>query len=438
MIAPILLPSGPVFLAEPGRESPGFAAGLWFPRGSRHEAPHERGFSHFLEHMFFKGTARRDAFELSRVVERTGGYINAFTERDCVCIHCTVPAQDWRLALDVLADMAFGSTLPADEFERERDVILSEILQTEEDPEECSHDAFLERFWPGHPAALKIAGTADDMANADRNALLHFYKEHFGPDSAVLSVSGGPAPEEMAVFFDEAVAAAQKSTGRAGNLSGAPRADASGVRTARSDTAPVPRIFSGYTKASAAQTYFYEAVQIDSPFGKRDFHILAALNGIVGENASSRLFQRLRERQGLCYSVYSAFSLSNSECLWLAQAAVADRRMPECVTAMDEELDRVGSGDLSDSECEDAARRLSGGFSLALEDPDFRMRRLAKEYLADGEVLSAEAEKARYASVSKDDILAMAGRLLGDRPRSRYAYGKIGKRTAAGLGLEVC
>ncbi|MEN6365056.1 MAG: pitrilysin family protein, partial [Rectinema sp.] len=164
MIAPILLPSGPVFLAEPGRESPGFAAGLWFPRGSRHEAPHERGFSHFLEHMFFKGTARRDAFELSRVVERTGGYINAFTERDCVCIHCTVPAQDWRLALDVLADMAFGSTLPADEFERERDVILSEILQTEEDPEECSHDAFLERFWPGHPAALKIAGTADDMA----------------------------------------------------------------------------------------------------------------------------------------------------------------------------------------------------------------------------------------------------------------------------------
>lgn len=423
----IHIPAGPVILAESGGGSAAFAAGLWFPRGSRHEAPHERGFSHFLEHMFFKGTARRDAPELARIVERTGGYVNAFTERDAVCLHCTVPARDWKLAIDVLLDMAFASTLPAHEFDLERQVILSEVLAAEEDTEECSHDALLARIWPGHPAARKIGGTADDVKAIGRDALAAFYSASFGPGGAVLAVSGGPGTGELADFAGERIASI--------STSGIPAFGIPAVVGIR-DSVPAFNPVSEWSRAEGTQAYYYEAAQMNGPFGERDFHILAALNGIVGESSSSRLFQRLRERGGLCYSVYSAFSMTATECLWYAQAASPDGTLPSAAKAMSEELDRVASGDLTDTECADAAARLEGAFTLALEDPEFRMRRIAREYLSDGGAVSPEEDRKRYASVSRKDILDMAERLLGGAAKARYAYGKVSRRSAARIGLQ--
>lgn len=423
----ILLPGGPVVLHEPAGDSPAFAAGLWFPRGSRHEAPHERGFSHFLEHMLFKGTPTRDAQELSRLIERTGGYINAFTERDCVCLHCTVPAGEWKTALDVLADMAFASTLPEEEFDREKNVILSEIAAAEEDSEECSHDALLFRLWPGHPAALKIGGTEAEVALVGHGPLNVFYRERFSPDGTVLALSGGPEAREAADYFGEAVNRHRREAGMDSPGKGQPK-----------DSAPRPAIFSGYTRADGNQAYYYEALQMDGPFAVSDFHALAALNGIIGESSSSRLFQRLREREGLCYSVYSTFAMTRNECLWYAQAATADANLARCARAMDEEIGRIARGEIGGQECADSVSRLSGAFSLALEDPDFRMRRLAREYLADGEVVDARVERERYASVRREDILDMARRLLGSGLRARYAYGRVSRRSAKAVGLEEC
>jgi predicted Zn-dependent peptidase len=131
------LPRGASLVAERAEGARSFAAGFWFPLGSRHEAPHERGFVHFIEHMAFKGTSKRSAAKLSLEIDRVGGYINAFTDRDSICLHCLVPAAHWRLALDILADMAFSSIFADEDFRRERDVIVSEILSARDDPEEC-------------------------------------------------------------------------------------------------------------------------------------------------------------------------------------------------------------------------------------------------------------------------------------------------------------
>ena len=143
MIPTLRLPRGAALAAETVEGARSFAAGFWFPLGSRHEEVGERGFVHFVEHMAFKGSARRSAAEISREIDRVGGYLNAFTDRDSLCLHCQVPAARWRLALDVLADMALGSLFREEDFEREREVIVAEILAARDDPEERSNDEFL-------------------------------------------------------------------------------------------------------------------------------------------------------------------------------------------------------------------------------------------------------------------------------------------------------
>ena len=158
MIRPERLPCGAALAAELAEGARSFAAGFWFPLGSRHEAPQERGFVHFVEHMVFKGSSRRDAERISREVDRVGGYLNAFTDRDSICLHCLVPAREWKLALDVLADMAFHSLFKDEDFEREREVIVNEILSGRDDPEECSHDELLEAIWPGEGSEAGLDG----------------------------------------------------------------------------------------------------------------------------------------------------------------------------------------------------------------------------------------------------------------------------------------
>ena len=176
MIEPIALPGGALLLEEADREARSFALGFWFPLGSRHEALPERGFVHFVEHMVFKGSSRRSAQDFAREVDRVGGYLNAFTDRDTLCFYCIVPAPHWRLAADILVDLVFNAVFPDEEFERERTVIVSEILAAQDDPEEASHDAFVERIWPGNPLSRKIAGEVEDAEAATRDSLNAFYR----------------------------------------------------------------------------------------------------------------------------------------------------------------------------------------------------------------------------------------------------------------------
>ncbi len=156
-----------------------FTISAWIPNGSRHEAPGNRGFFHFIEHMLFKGTSSHDSYSLLKLLEASGGFINGFTDRDSTCLSFTVPATDWQLVTRLSARMFFDSTFPVEEFEKERRVILSEILQVEDDVEESAFDAYLDRFWQGDPAALSIAGTTADVAAIERGALYSFYRRFF-------------------------------------------------------------------------------------------------------------------------------------------------------------------------------------------------------------------------------------------------------------------
>jgi predicted Zn-dependent peptidase len=442
-VIPLLrLPRGAALAADNAEGARSFAAGFWFPVGSRHEAPRERGFVHFVEHMAFKGTARRGAAEISREIDRVGGYLNAFTDRDSICLHCQVPASAWRLALDVLADMAFASRMDDADFEKEREVIVSEILSARDDPEECSHDALLAAIWPGHPLSLKIAGEPEDLARATSLALRDFYTERFVPSALLATVAGPVGAEEVAEALSEALdrAAGSRRTGAgagaSASASASAGASASAALSVPSESTPSFFPARSYRIARMEQANYFEAVQLDPPFAPDDYYALAAVNGAIGEAASSRLFQSLRERRGLCYSVYSAFSLDRTECLWLASANVSPNRIAELARAMGDQIDAVGAGELGDDECADAISRLAGSFELSLDDTDYRMRRIARQIWFSGTALDEFETRSRIAALDPRSLRDMAARLLVGRPRARFAYGRRAAAAAKALGLE--
>lgn len=426
MIAEIALPRGAALVTEAAPGARSFAIGFWFPLGSRNEAPEERGFAHFVEHMVFKGSSRRSARDISREVERVGGYLNAFTERDSLCFHCTVPASAWKLALDILVDLVFGAVFPPGDFEHEREVIKSEIGAVEDDPDESSHDAFLQRIWPGDPLGLPIGGSIAEVEAASRDAVYAFYRRWLTP-SILLASAAGPVPQaEIAAELSRLIDAL-------------PISEYSAQKPP--ETQPVFCAARSWAQAKTGQVYLYEAVQIDGDFNQNDYYTLSVLNGAVGESSSSRLFQRLREEKGLCYNVYSTFALGRKTCLWLASASSSPALFPDLFDSLESELNALepaGNGDgaprlLSGEEVAESVSRVAGSFEVALDDPEYRMKRIARQALYDELVLDEAETRARILAVDKRAVDEMTGRLFNGSRRAVFAWASQGLRTGLAM-----
>ena len=433
MLEAVALPHGASLYAERVEGARSFSAGFWFPIGSRHEAPRERGFVHFVEHLLFKGTATRTAMDLARSIDRVGGYLNAFTERDLLCVHCTVPAKHWELALEILSDMCFNSTFPETEVEREREVIVSEILASRDEPEEAAHDLFLERIWPGDPLSRPIAGTPEDVARAGRDGLYAFYRDRLRPENLLVSLAGpldeGLVAGRLVSILDplrEAGTRVRREPGSEAALIAAEPAFSAGI---------------GTVSANLSQVYLFVAVPIHPPYDPADYYVLSALNGAFGESMSSRLFQGLREREGLCYSVFSGFSVGPVEGLWMAQASSSVKSFPSLLAALEREIaDIAGDRPLGAEELSESLSRLEGGFDLSLDDSEYRMKRLARQALHTGVVLDIEETRRRIVTVGREAIDAMTSRVFGGAERAVFAYGRLGEKGHKALaesGLRV-
>jgi len=186
------LASGATLLLEPVDRTDTLCIGFWFLHGSRDEDAGERGFSHFLEHMLFKGTARRTALEIAQEIDRVGGIINAFTEKETTCIYVIIPCEHLRLAFDVLTDMMAGSLLDEGEIEKEKAVIVNEIRSVDDSPEEKGHDRYLREMWGEHPLSRKITGEVAEVQGISRAALSRFYRERLVPSNAIIAEPSAP------------------------------------------------------------------------------------------------------------------------------------------------------------------------------------------------------------------------------------------------------
>src|SRR5262245_58433669 len=283
------LANGIRVLSERLPDLPSITVGIWVENGSRYEQPHQAGISHFLEHLFFKGTERRTAAQIAEEIDAVGGVLNAFTGKEYTCYYAKVLHEQLPLALDLLADIFTQSRFASEEIDRERSVIIQEISQVEDTPDDYVHELFNLAFWPGHPLSRPIAGTAETVSRLGRDEFVDFLGARYRPNRVLVAAAGGLVPDEFASVIRDTLGTL---TGSAGVVDGGPPHPQPGISVHEKELEQV-HICLGSPGIAQADGDRYAA------------HVM---NVALGGGMSSRLFQEIRERRGKAYSVYSFLS----------------------------------------------------------------------------------------------------------------------------------
>jgi predicted Zn-dependent peptidase len=394
------LPSGLRIITEQQAGVRSAAIGVWVGVGSRDESPGLHGCSHFLEHLLFKGTAERTALDISVALDAVGGEFNAFTAKEYTCFHARVLGQDLPLAVDVLGDMITSSSLASEDVEAERDVILDEIAMHDDDPDDVVHNLFAARaFGEDTPLGRGIAGTTTSIESLTRDQIRRFYKRHYRPANMVVSAAGNL--DHAAV-----VRLVRKAFGRRGFLSGS--------------ESPVPpragrQVRIGPGSVAASRPFEQANLVLGVPGLARDDDRRFALSIVttaLGGGTSSRLFQEVRERRGLAYSVY-AFTGSHAETGLVGVAAgCLPAKLDDVLAVVRSELASVARDGITPEELAVGKGQLRGGLVLGLEDPASRMSRLGKAELTHVDLLTIDEVLARIDSVTLDECRAVAAEIF--------------------------
>ena len=377
--------------------------GVWVGVGSRDETAAQHGCSHFLEHLLFKGTAERSALDISIALDAVGGEFNAFTAKEYTCFHARVLDSDLPLAIDVLGDMITSSLLVGEDVEAERDVILDEIAMHDDDPDDVAHNLFAEQAWgSGTPLGRSIAGTVDSIEALTRAQVQRFYKRHYRPENIVIAAAGN-------LDHADVVRRVQRAFGRSGFLDG--EAD---PRPARHATGRKPRVHGGQVEAVRPfeQVNLVLGMEGLDRSDERRF-ALGVLNTALGGGTSSRLFQEVRERRGLAYSVFSFASHHADSGVVGVSVGCLPTKLDDVLSVVRTELSRVAAHGISAEELARGKGQLRGGLVLGLEDSGSRMSRLGKAELVHDELLGIDEVLARIDAVDLDDVREVAATVFG-------------------------
>ena len=385
------------------------AFGVWVGVGSRDETGSLAGASHYLEHLLFKGTRKRDAMAIAAELEAVGGEINAFTAKEYTCYYARVLDADTPLAVDVICDMVTSSVLAAREVENERGVILEEIAMHDDDPGDAVHDVFADIVWPDTPLGRPVLGTVDSITSISRSAIAGYYRRRYRPENLVIAAAGNLDHRTLVRLVRKAF------EGIDVDVDATPAHPRVGGRTP------------AFTPASAVLTRPTEQANLVlglpglRRLDDRRF-VLGVLNSAFGGGMSSRLFQEVREKRGLAYSVYSFTSHYADTGIFGVYAGCHPHRARDVLELCREQLAMVATGGLAADELERGKGQMRGGLVLGLEDTGSRMSRLGKAELVYGELLSVDEVLARINAVTVDDVQMLAHELLG-QPLALAAIG---------------
>ena len=409
------LANGVRVLSEPLPDLTSATVGIWVENGSRYERAEQAGISHFLEHLFFKGTARRTAAQIAQEIDAVGGVLNAFTGKEYTCYYAKVLREHLPLALDLLADIFTQSTFAAEEIERERSVIVQEISQVEDTPDDYVHELFNLAFWPGHPLSRPIAGTAETVSRLGRDDFLRFLEARYRPDRVLIAAAGALTHDALLAVADRQFGAL---AGSAAGVDGGPPEPRAGVSVHEKRLEQVHLCLGA---PGIAQT-------------DADRYPAHVVNLALGGGMSSRLFQEIRERRGKAYTVYSFLS---SYCdagyagVYVGTSAEWTREVVEVIR---DELGRVTRDGLAPDELLRAKNQMKGSLLLGLETSDSRMSRIAKNEIYFGRDVPLEEVAAGIDAVTNDDVLRVSRRLF--RPDA-LALTVLGDLKGHALGDEV-
>ncbi|MGW0122717.1 M16 family metallopeptidase [Streptomyces sp. NPDC003327] len=379
--------------------------GIWAHVGSRDETPTLNGATHYLEHLLFKGTARRSALDISAALDAVGGEMNAFTAKEYTCYYARVLDTDLPLAIDVVCDMLTGSLVLEEDVDAERGVILEEIAMTEDDPGDVVHDLFAQTMFGDTPLGRPVLGTVDTINALTRGQIARFYKKHYDPTHLVVAAAGNIDHATVVRQVRRAFEKAGALT-RADAVPVAPRDGRRAIRTA------------GRVELLGRKTEQAHIVLGMPGLARTDERrwALGVLNTALGGGMSSRLFQEVREKRGLAYSVYS-YTSGFADCgLFGVYAGCRTGQIDDVLKICRDELDKVASDGLTDEEIRRAVGQLSGSTVLGLEDTGALMNRIGKSELCWGSQMSVDDMLGRIAAVTPDDVRAVARDVLEQRP----------------------
>jgi predicted Zn-dependent peptidase len=391
--------------------------GYWIGIGSRDERGPVAGASHFLEHLLFKGTKRRTAAEIAEALDAVGGDMNAFTSKEYTCFYAHCLDRDTPLALDVLGDMITSARIRSADVDAERDVVLEEIRMHLDTPDDLVHTVFSEALFGEHPLAREVLGSERSITEMTRDQVHRYYKRHYVPENLTVVAAGNVEHEAVVAGVAEALA----DLAPAGRSTVA-RTGWDGVREPRVVLRERPTeqshlVLGGVGLARGDERRFAASV----------------LNQALGGGMASRLFQEVREKRGLVYSVYSYQGMHTDAGSFAVYAGTAPAKVTTVLDVVRTELDRARREGITDAELERAKGNLAGSMLLSLEDTGSRMGRLGKGIATDSELLTLDETLAAVEAVTHDDVREVAAELLSG-PFTLAGVGPVGDLDADALG----
>ncbi len=396
------------------------ALGIWVGVGSRDEDEAHAGATHYLEHLLFKGTRRRTALEISSEMDAVGGEMNAFTAKEYTCYYARVLDADLPLAVDILSDMVTSSLITPKDVDAERNVVLEEIAMNEDDPSDTVHEAFTAKLFGDTPLGRPILGTTDSINAISRDQIFEHYQARYTPEHLVVAAAGNLDHDTVVelvrqafgpVLDQAAEPAAPRLTGDRQPGQGA----AAGVGTTL--------ISRGIEQANLVLGCEALARTDERRFA------LGVLNAAFGGGMSSRLFQEVREKRGLAYSVYSFSGQHADTGMWGIYVGCLPSKADDVLAICAEEITRVIEGGLTDAELDRGKGQVRGSIVLSLEDPSSRMSRLGKSELVYPRLEPVDEVLAAIDSVTHDDIRAIAADIL-TRPKALAVVGPFDDASA--------
>jgi predicted Zn-dependent peptidase len=388
----------------PGLQSA--SIGLWVLAGGRHERVEQNGIAHFLEHMAFKGTKRRSALQIAEAIEDVGGYMNAYTSREVTAYYARVLEADVPLALDVISDIVLNPVFDPHEIEVERGVILQEIGQSLDTPDDIIFDWLQEKAYPDQPLGRTILGPVERVSAFAREDLAGFVAEQYGPGQMILSAAG-------AVDHEALVREAEALFGHLSPLV---------------NVAPMQAQFhGGETRTEKALEQAHFAIGFESPnYGDAAIHAAQIYANALGGGMSSRLFQEIREKRGLCYTIFAqAGAYSDTGMMTVYAGTSADQLAELSVVTLDE-MKRAAE-DMSDEEVARARAQMKAGLLMGLESPSNRAERLARMVQIWGRVPELDEVVRKIDAVSTQDVKTFAEVMAVQAPAALALYGPVGK-----------
>ena len=403
-----VLKNGIKILSERLEHYRSVSLGIWVNVGSRDEAEQENGISHFIEHMIFKGTRNRNSLQIAKELDAIGGLSNAFTGKEYTCFHSKVLDNHFSTLADILSDIFLNSIFDAQDMDRERQVILQEINLVEDTPDEHIHELFNHHFWNNHPLGMSILGTEKTVSGIKKKTILNYIKRFYSPERIMIAAAGNVHHDDLVDYFKPI------------------------FESLRSRNEIPPKITPKVNAGVSCHEKDLEQVHIcmggEAPHLLSDLRFASTIfNTILGGNMSSLLFQEIREKRGLAYSVYSFISAFLDTGLLGVYVGTDPLKGNHVLELINHEIKKIQNGKLSKPDLKAAQEHLIGGILLGAESTDNRMMRLARNEYLFGRYMSYEELVKHLEKVTMDEVVTVANETFLKDKVSLVTLGPISK-----------